>query len=290
MTRNPGLLSVTVGVGLAVLFALMGATKTLPGQIGFGLAIISLVVAALIYVFYSRSNVVEKTGYGALLFIIATAFIIPLLIVDQQQAQVTRTADNYKLTLQRGAALFGQYCATCHGFQGKGKAGPALNDNPDVNKLTNDDLTRIISAGVPKPNALTKYLMPSWSQTFGGPLTADDISYLVALIRSSDPAYTEVNAPSGYQKVNGFDYVLSTLTNPTQIAQYEEDKKGGSKPAAGTFTDLTGQSTVTITALDSTNNVSGFDWFIQDNQNNNKPANITIRVGTKVTWGNKTAQ
>src|SRR5215813_756708 len=195
MTRNPGLLSVTVGVGLAVLFALMGATKTLPGQIGFGLAIISLVVAALIYVFYSRSNVVEKTGYGALLFVIATAFIIPLLIVDQQQAQATRTADTYKLTLERGAALFATYCSSCHGFQGNGKAGPKLNNNPDVNKLTNDDLNRIISAGVPNPNALSKFLMPSWSQTYGGPLTEDDISYLIALIRSSDPTYRSTNAP-----------------------------------------------------------------------------------------------
>src|SRR5262249_31512090 len=273
-TRNPGLLAVTAGVGLSVLFALLGATTSLPAEVGFGMAIISLVVAALIYVFYSRNNVVEKNGYGALLFIIATAFIIPLLIVDQQQAQATRTADNYKLTLQRGAALFGQYCATCHGFQGKGKAGPALNNNPDVNKLTNDDLNRIISAGVPNPNALNKYLMPSWSQAFGGPLTEDDISYLVALIRSSDADYRTANAPQGYQDVNGFDYVLSTLTNPTQIAQYKDDLKGGSKPAANTFTDLTGQASVDIVALDSTANLAGSDWFYQDPQGN-KPGNIT---------------
>src|SRR5262249_29736063 len=138
-------------------------------------------------------SVVEKTGYGALVFVIVTAFIIPLLIVNQQQAQATQASTTYLLNLSRGATLFGTYCSSCHGFQGKGKSGPQLNNNPDVNKLSNDDLTRIISAGVPNPNDLTKFSMPAWSQAFGGPLTEDDISYLVALIRSSDPQYRATN-------------------------------------------------------------------------------------------------
>ena len=69
-------------------------------------------------------------------------------MVNQQQVRADRTAALYDQSLQRGAALFGQYCATCHGFQGQGMAGPKLK-NPDVNKFTNDDLTRIISAGIP---------------------------------------------------------------------------------------------------------------------------------------------
>ncbi len=70
----------------------------------------------------------------------------------------------YDLTLQRGAALFGQYCATCHGFQGQGLAGPKLNNNPTVNKFTDDDLTRIISAGIPLNVADPTVLqMPAWS-------------------------------------------------------------------------------------------------------------------------------
>jgi len=119
-SRNPGTLAVTAGVALAVLFALMGVTAVLPGQVGFGLAVVALAVSVLISIFYSRTNAVEKTGYGSLIFIIAVAFIIPLLMVNQQQAQATQAAAQYDLTLQRGAALFGQYCATCHGFQGQG--------------------------------------------------------------------------------------------------------------------------------------------------------------------------
>src|SRR5579884_3131366 len=162
-TRNPGMLAVMAGVGLAVLFALLGATGVLDGRLGFGLAAISIVVCALIYIVYSRGNTVEKTGFGALTFLVAIAFIIPALTVNQQQQQASAASAQYTLTLQRGAALFGQYCAPCHGFQGQGIVGPKLNGNTYLATLTNEDITRIISAGVPQsldPNTLKTLQMP----------------------------------------------------------------------------------------------------------------------------------
>ncbi len=284
--RNPGVLAVAAGVALAVLFALLGVTTVLDSKIGFGLAAVCLVVSALIYVFYSRGSAVEKTGYGALLFIIAVAFVIPLLMINQQQSQATATAQLYDLKLQRGAALFGQYCATCHGFQGQGLTGPKLNNNPTVNKLSNDDLTRIISGGIADPNDPSKLLMPNWLNTLGGSLTEEQISYLVAMIRSSDPTY---RSAQGLADVNGFDYVLGTLTNPTQIAQYKDQEKSGSKPPSSTFLDLTGQSTVTIDALDVTGGAVPWGWVATDPSGKMQTANIIIKAGTTVTWGNKSS-
>lgn len=292
--RNPGFLFVVGGVALAVIFALLGFTTVLEGRIAFGLMALCLVTAALVYTFYSRTSVVEKTGYGALIFIIAIAFIIPFLLVNQQQQQAGAAADQYKLTLQRGAALFGQYCAACHGYLGQGLGGPQLNNNPNVNKLTNDDITRIISAGVPAnftDLTSTKLQMPSWSQRYGGPLTDDDISYLLALIRSSDPAYRATNK---LESINGFTYVLGTLQNPTQIADYHTQAtaaaSGSKKPPANLFTDLTKQTTVQIEAQNTTSNSSGYGWFAvgatpQPNAGDN--ADIIIKVGTTVTWSNK---
>ena len=292
--RNPGFLFVLGGVALAVIFALLAFTGVLERRIGFGLMATCLVTAALVYTFYSRTNVVEKTGYGALIFIIAIAFIIPFLLVNQQQQQAGATGDKYDLTLHRGAALFGQYCAACHGYLGQGLAGPQLNNNPAVNKLTNDDITRIISAGVPKSFTnltSTQLQMPSWSQRYGGPLTDDDISYLLALIRSSDPAYRATNQLGS---VNGFTYVFDTLSNPTQIADFQSQAtavaSGSKKPPANTFTDLSKQTTVEIQAQDTTNNSSGFGWFAVGataNPTAADNANIIIKVGTTVTWSNK---
>jgi plastocyanin/mono/diheme cytochrome c family protein len=282
-TRNPGMLAVTAGVGLAVLFGLLGGTGVLDARIGFGLAVIVVVGAALMYIFYSRGTNVEKAGYGSLLFIIAVAFIIPLLTISQQQDQASATKSIYNANLVRGAALYGQYCASCHGFQGQGLAGPKLNNNPAVNKFSNDDITRIISAGIPNdPTNPTKLAMPAWSSNYGGSLTEDDISYLVALIRSSDPAYIATNNLP--ENTNGFSYVLGTLTNPTQIAEWHKEKTTGSRPTD--LVDLTSQSAVTIEAVASTTNASGFQWEAMGQTT----ADITIKVGTTVTWVNKSSQ
>lgn len=278
--RNPGLLAVSVGVGLAVLFALLGVTSVLQGRIAFGLAVVSLGVAALVYVFYSRGNAVTKTGYAALIVTIAVGLILPFLLVSQQQTQVDAQAAQYDLTLQRGAALYGQYCATCHGYQGQGLNGPKLNNNPDIAKLTDEDLTRIISGGIANPNDPSKLLMPAWLNTYGGSLTQDDINYLVALIRSSDPKYT---ASKGLPSTNGFTYVYDTLINSTQQAEYKIEAKGGSKPPAANFVDKTADKTVTIDAVDSTTNSSGYDWQIAGGTS----PDIIIKAGTTVVWDNQ---
>lgn len=273
-------MAVTVGVALAVLFALLGVTSVLDGRIAFGLAVLSLAVAALAYVFYSRGNAVTKTGYASLILLIATGLIIPFLYVSQTQNQANAQSAQYDLTLHRGAAIFGQYCATCHGFLGQGLNGPKLNNNPAVAKLTDQDLTRIISGGIANPSNPAVLLMPAWLNTYGGSLTPDDIQYMVAFIRSSDRAYT---SSKGLPNTNGFDLVLGTLQNATQIAEYNAEKKGGSKPAASSFVDETASKSVTIDGVDSTTNSSGFDWQITGGTS----ANIIIKSGTTVTWTNK---
>lgn len=273
--RNPGLLAVTSGVGLAVIFAALGFTQVLDTKLGLGLAAVCLVSAAFMYIFFSRANAVARTGYGSLLMLIATALLIPMLTVNQQQSQVSAASQLYQTRLQNAAAIYGQYCASCHGFQGQGINGPQLNNNSIVNKLTDEDLRRIISGGIANPNDPTKLLMPAWLEDYGGALNQQDISDLMAFIRSSDPAYRKTN---GLADTNGFSYVFGTLTNPTQIAEYNAEKKSGSRPPLTQFTDDTGQSTVTI-PIDNTPGAANANW-------NFTPRYIIIKAGTKVTWNN----
>lgn len=273
--RNPGLLAVTTGVGLAVIFAALGFTGVLDTKLGLGLAVVTLVAAAFMYIFYSRANAVARTGYGSLLMILAVALIIPLLTVNQRQQQVSAAAQLYDANLQTSAAVFGQYCATCHGFQGQGLTGPQLNNNATVNKLSDDDLTRIISGGISASGDPTNLAMPAWSQAFGGSLTEEDIAGLVAFIRSSDPTYRKAN---NLENVNGFTYVLGTLTNPTQIAEYHQEEKSGSRPPISDFTDDTGKAELTI-PIDNTPTAPNAQW-------NFTPRYIIVSAGTKVTWHN----
>jgi plastocyanin/mono/diheme cytochrome c family protein len=276
-TRNPGMPAVVVGIALAVLFVLLGLTQALDGRLAYGLAVICAVIAALVYIALSRSNAIAKTGYASLVFILAVGLFIPVQMVNQQQAQATAASQQYDLTLHRGAALFGQYCATCHGYLGQGINGPKLNNNADVNSLTDDDLTRIISGGIPgDPTNPGVLAMPAWLDTFGGSLTEDDISYLVAFIRSSNPDYLKTK---GLPSVNGFSYVYDTLT-ASQQKDYNDQKKGGSKPPASQFQDLTNQSTVDLTIENTTGGAAQWGFT---------PQYITIKAGTIVNWTNKSS-
>lgn len=282
-TSNPGLLAVTGAIALAVLLVLLNVTNVLTDGIGYKLAAVTVVVAALIYIFYARANNVEKSGYGALIFIVAVALIIPALLITQQQQQAAAAKTQYDITLQRGAALFGQYCASCHGFFGQGLNAPKLNNSPQVNKFTADQITSIISAGIPSdPTNPTVLSMPGWSNRLGGPLTDDDISYLVALIQSSNPAY---RAQNNLANVNGFNYVLMSLTNPTQIAEANLEKKGGNKPPASTFVDLTSKASVSIVAVNTPGGTFTYGWEVPGTTT----ANIIIKAGTTVTWSNTSA-
>jgi plastocyanin/mono/diheme cytochrome c family protein len=276
--RNPGLLAVTAGVGLAVIFAALGFTGVLETNIGLGLAVVCLVAASFLYIFFSRANAVARTGYGALLMVLAVALLIPILTVNQQQAQVSAAAEVYDSQLQTSAAVFGQYCSTCHGFLGQGLSGPQLNNSAAVNKLSDQDLLRIISGGISGNGDPTALSMPAWSQDYGGSLTADDINGLIALIRSSDPTYRKAN---GLENVNGFSYVFQSLTNPTQIADYHQQQKTGSLPPLTQFTDETGKAAVTIPILDTPNAANAPYNFT--------PALVEVSAGTKITWDNQSS-
>lgn len=75
----------------------------------------------------------------------------------------------------RGAVLFDQNCALCHGLEGEGRIGATLAKNwpaiwPDL------AIKSASQSGVPGS------LMPAWSQANGGPLSETEIDDLVAFI------------------------------------------------------------------------------------------------------------
>jgi cbb3-type cytochrome c oxidase subunit III len=86
--------------------------------------------------------------------------------------------------VQAGQTLFSKSCAPCHGSEGEGDVGPALNDKQFLNTTADDTIFSLISSGVPGTE------MPAWNQSHGGPLTDEDVTQLVAFVRAWEP-----NAP-----------------------------------------------------------------------------------------------
>lgn len=81
----------------------------------------------------------------------------------------------------RGATVFAQNCAVCHGDSGQGRIGATLQkDWSGINPTASIEAT--VSRGV----AGSK--MPAWSKTNGGPLTDQEIADAAAYVRTLKPA------------------------------------------------------------------------------------------------------
>jgi len=85
-----------------------------------------------------------------------------------------------------GAVLYQENCAACHGEQGQGQVGPALNSKELLSTAPDELLSGLIKTGVPGT------VMPAWGQTFGGPLTDQAVSQVVAFIRAWEPTAPKI--------------------------------------------------------------------------------------------------
>lgn len=266
-----------------------------PVQAAVGIVVALVAVGALLYVFYSRTNAVEKTGYGALIMLSIVSLMIPVFWIMESNGQALAKVQQHDTSVQRGAALFAQYCYQCHGITGQGGRGPKLNGNPAVNALTNADILRIISGGIYDPASPGGVpLMPTWSDQYGGPLTQDQIQYLFDLIRSSDPNYLATNGYPNGAVSNGFaqvpDALKSTNLNgyQTAIAQATAGSGIGSYP----LVDMTKQKAVTIDIIDSPTGApcQPACYAVPDPKNPGQEIispNVKVTVGATITWVNK---
>jgi len=109
------------------------------GQAAVGIIVLLVTVGALLYVFYSRTNSVEKTGYGALIMLSIVSLMIPVFWIMDNNQQAVYKSEQQILNVQRGATIYAQYCYQCHGTNGQGRTGPKLNGNPTVNNLSDSD-------------------------------------------------------------------------------------------------------------------------------------------------------
>ncbi len=83
--------------------------------------------------------------------------------------------------VELGKEIYAAQCAACHGANGEGGVGPALNNKQLLKNTLDEIFFSVIRSGVPSTQ------MPAWSVDFGGPLTDEDINAVVAYLRSWEP-------------------------------------------------------------------------------------------------------
>jgi cytochrome c oxidase cbb3-type subunit 3 len=129
--------------------------------------------------------------------LIAVALVLTLAILVSFQAYILRepariAADESRdqsEAISAGAELFAENCVLCHGQQGEGGIGPALNDKPFLTENSDERIFSLIDSGVPGTQ------MPAWSQSFGGPFTDEQIRQMVAFVRSWEPTAIDHQIP-----------------------------------------------------------------------------------------------
>ncbi len=110
--------------------------------------------------------------------LIGMALVFPLYRwIEPSDREASREAQLDSLA-EAGQDLWGFNCASCHGLNGEGGLGPALNSEQFLQAATDEQAELLISVGVPGSQ------MGAYSQDFGGPLTGEQIEAIVVYIRS----------------------------------------------------------------------------------------------------------
>ena len=127
--------------------------------------------------------------------------------------------DNPEEMAALGERLFSTTCAACHGEEGSGGIGPALNSQQILSRQDDAAIHNAITNGGKRPFSQ----MPA----FGERLTSVEIEALVQYIRAWEPTAPTVENPRGTAQGGGPPWLRTTTGGETQAQQQGQ---GGGPP------------------------------------------------------------
>jgi len=125
---------------------------------------------------------------------ISVAFGLTLAILAAFQVYIWREpiriqrdeAHDQRAAVEAGGGLYAENCTSCHGGNGEGGVGPALNAQEFLSLSEDASLFNLTRTGIPGT------LMPAWGQAFGGPFTDEQVGQLVAFMRAWEPTAPKI--------------------------------------------------------------------------------------------------
>lgn len=121
--------------------------------------------------------------YGVVL-LFAMAAVFPLYRFTEPSNRTESREAHLGSLAESGEGLWSLNCASCHGLNGEGGIGPALNSKQFLQAANNEQIETFVAVGVPGSQ------MAGYSQDFGGPFTSEQIRAVTVYMRS-----WEENAP-----------------------------------------------------------------------------------------------
>jgi hypothetical protein len=119
------------------------------GQALVGIIILLVVVGGLLLIFYSRTNAVEKTGYGALIMLALVSVMIPIFWIQEGSNQAAAAQEQKSVAIQRGMQTYAQYCTDqCYSIVDNKVQNPTYNGYTfsDLQAMSDLDLQRVIDS------------------------------------------------------------------------------------------------------------------------------------------------
>ncbi len=256
------------------------------GQVALGLILILVVAGGLLYVFYSRTNAVQKNGFGALAMLGIVTLMIPVFWISEGNYDAQASGQLQLQSITRADALYATSCTVqCYAIDKNTQKVTFAKYNgydfSELRQLTDNDLRRIVSAGIyktnqPGTNSIVK------ADEYGGQLQSMDVNDLMNFIRSSDPAYLRKQGFTGAaatSSLTGFpDYVQTNY--PTYYAAAVSLNDVGQ---FGAPVDFSTKTAVQVNIVQPPSGASCTPACYQY-------LNIKVKVGTTITWYNQTSQ
>ena len=134
---------------------------------------------------YATDPEVEESTNRVMLWgvvlMLAMAAVFPLYRTFEPSAREEARALQLTSLQEEGEQIWSVNCTSCHGLNGEGAIGPALNSQQFLQSATDAQMRQLIAIGVPGTQ------MSAYSQDFGGPLTTEQIKAVATFIRSWEP-------------------------------------------------------------------------------------------------------
>jgi mono/diheme cytochrome c family protein len=136
------------------------------------------------YRFLYVRSALAKIGLSLLAMLLSFAVLMFLGLRENDRMEA-QTLNWDGRSIQNGAAIYANNCSSCHGVDGKGGAGPALNSryffegrlaDLQFTGSLHDYVKLTVAAGRPNnKTAQWAVMMPTWSSSYGGPLRDDQV-------------------------------------------------------------------------------------------------------------------
>jgi len=108
---------------------------------------------------------------------VAMALIFPLYRFYEPSNREADREAQLGFLAEQGAELFSSNCTSCHGIDGSGGIGPALNSQQFLEAASDEQISALIAVGVPGSQ------MSAYSLDFGGSLTLEQIEAITTYLR-----------------------------------------------------------------------------------------------------------